>query len=444
MNDRTQATRPVPRSARSATITAFIVLVVQAPGAGQAPGDAAGPGPPPCLISTGVTGRVTASGLDDPQYVLSFEPVQRLVLQAARGGVTRERADTALASVPPTAGDLVRLGLLREDGTTLRLDYLLLTIDDQRRIHEVARGFGRDLGTAFLRRRWAFSDLLRDRPPARRGDLLFGLVAGMVLNWEGLKLTADAGYRGTPGDGGLPYLVHSKECGADLPTEGLYWGSHTYPGRAMAFTTFGDPPSIPRVHGVPDALTVPIEAGIERLAGDPAVHSAVRGVLAAHVSVALEDAGAVTRLLAIEGPLARAAIAERLPVPPARLDPAMELLESTGYVERGDGSYRASVPVLTEADSALVDRAVALGRDVLEVWLEENHPRIRHRLRSLPVVEAGIPFPLVFSEIWHYLFGFAALRLAEAGFYVNPRAERSPRPGYVPLVWSPSLYRLPR
>jgi hypothetical protein len=34
------------------------------------------------LIWTGVTGSITASGLDDPHYVLSFLPVQRLMLEA--------------------------------------------------------------------------------------------------------------------------------------------------------------------------------------------------------------------------------------------------------------------------------------------------------------------------------------------------------------------------
>jgi hypothetical protein len=35
------------------------------------------------LISTGVTGSISASGLDDPQYVLTFLPVQRLMLEAS-------------------------------------------------------------------------------------------------------------------------------------------------------------------------------------------------------------------------------------------------------------------------------------------------------------------------------------------------------------------------
>ncbi len=36
------------------------------------------------VLHTGVTGRISASGLNDPQYVLSFPPVQRLLLRATQ------------------------------------------------------------------------------------------------------------------------------------------------------------------------------------------------------------------------------------------------------------------------------------------------------------------------------------------------------------------------
>lgn len=52
------------------------------------------------LIYTGVTGSINASGLDDPQYVLSFFPVQRLMLQATRHPLTKADIDTAVHGTP--------------------------------------------------------------------------------------------------------------------------------------------------------------------------------------------------------------------------------------------------------------------------------------------------------------------------------------------------------
>lgn len=421
----------------------LIAGLLVAPAAGQEPPDSIRTAPASCVISTGVTGRVTASGLGDPQYVLSFEPVQRLVLEASRDGVTIERAREALAGVPPSLRDLLELGLLREEGGTLRLGYLLMTVEDQRAVYRVAREYGRDLAAEFVERTASFSRILETRPAPDRDELLFGLVAGMVLNWEGLKVTAEAGYRATPGRGALPYLVHSTECGADLSTEGLYWGSHSFPGEAMTFSTFGDGESLPRVRGIPDALTIPVEAGMDRLEREPAVYAAVRNTLVAHLSVAMNEAGAVMRLLGRASRRPRPAIAERLAIPEQRLDAALGLLEATGYVARDGGDYRSAVPVLTEGDSAIVDRTVALGRQIITRWLDENYTPIRSELSGIPVMQSGIPYPLVFGEVWHYLFGFASSRLAESGFYLDPRAGGHGFRGYVPLVWASALYDPP-
>src|SRR5260370_3346132 len=84
------------------------------------------------LISTGVTGSISGSGLDDPQYVLSFVPVQRLMLDAVQHPITKADIDKALLGTPVALRHLLQLELLREDRPkdTFRLNYLLFTIQD--------------------------------------------------------------------------------------------------------------------------------------------------------------------------------------------------------------------------------------------------------------------------------------------------------------------------
>ena len=72
------------------------VEVAQAQGSGK---NAAGKP----LIYTGVTGSINASGLDDPQYVLAFLPVQRLMLQATRHPLSKTDIDKAVQGRLQTA-----------------------------------------------------------------------------------------------------------------------------------------------------------------------------------------------------------------------------------------------------------------------------------------------------------------------------------------------------
>jgi len=98
------------------------------------------------LITTGVTGSINASGLDDPQYVLSFVPIQRLMLDAAQRPLTKEEIQKAVQGTPVTLDHLLRLELLRQDQDTCRLNYLLLTVQDQETVYRVSAslraGFG--------------------------------------------------------------------------------------------------------------------------------------------------------------------------------------------------------------------------------------------------------------------------------------------------------------
>ena len=239
------------------------------------------------VLSTGITGQASDAGLEDPQFVLSLIPVQRLILRAARGPLTGSDLASALAGIDVTPERLVRLGLLARDGDRFRLAYSVLTVEDQERIYTVAQGLGDDLADRFLTRRAAFEALWAQYPHVGlRDDLAFAIIAGMVLNWEGLKQSTRLGFRLDPSrlPGGRAYIVHSEELGADIPTEGLYWGSHTFPGPVMSFSTFGDGPSIPRLYGLPDALSEPVERGLEALASDPALRGVIQQTLVLHLT----------------------------------------------------------------------------------------------------------------------------------------------------------------
>ena len=394
------------------------------------------------VLQTAVTGQITASGLDDPQYVLSFAPVQRLMLAAVQHPITEAAIQSELHGTPVSLDDLLRLNLLRQDGTTYRLNYLLLTVQDQEMMYRLCERFGQSLGRAFQAHEAGFQQILKaythkDMLP----QLLFDLVAGAALNWGGLDLTTELGYRIKPPHhaNGDVYFVHSKELGARLDSKGLYLDSETAPGSSMSFSTFGDDNS--RLQGLPDVFDG-LDAATENWHSLPDVYGALRSEYLTYIFLALDDAGLVMNAV-VHGSDTDTALSNKVSIPKERREAAIRLLAAIGYLRVVDQRYSAGVPVLTESDKPMVDQTLQLSRKIMTDWLRENYPAMQRDMMNLSPMRNGVPFSLAFSEAWHYTFGFATKWLAETEFYANPRARGNRYEGYMPLVWASSVLKGP-
>jgi hypothetical protein len=395
------------------------------------------------VISTGVTGSITASGLDDPQYVLSFLPVQRMMLEATRHSLSKADIEKAVQGTPVTLDRLLQLELLRKKRDTYLLNYLLLTKEDQRMMYRLCTGYGQSLADAFRLHKGEFDQIFsRYSNASQRPQLMFDLIAGVALNWGGLDVTTDLGYRIQPPHhaNGDVYFVHSAEMGAQLDFKGLYLDSETAPGSKMSFSTFGDGVSSPRLQGLPDVFDG-IESAVEDWRNSPDVYASLRSEYISLLLTAIDDAGQVMNAVA-NGADTDAAVAE-LTIPEGRRKAIMRLLIAVGYVRASDHRYSVGVPVVTQRDKALVDATLKLSREVMTDWLRRNYPAMKDELSGLSPMRNGVPFALAFSEVWHYEFGFATKSLAESGFYANPRAPGNRYEGYVPLVWESSVLKGP-
>jgi hypothetical protein len=412
-------------------------LIPLAHSAGQLPDSAP-------LLHTGITGVKHVTGLADPTFVLKLRPVQHVVLDAVNGPIAAAHIDSLLNGAPVSRSDLVTLGILRPHGDEYAIAYLVLTADDQRAIYAASETYGPSLARAYESYRADFDRLLAHyRRPALRAELAFAIVAGMSMNWDGLKLTTELGYRVAPVHyrNGDVYLFHSNQPGANNPALGIYSESHSLPGPRTVFTTFGDGPSIPRTYGIPDVFDGPAEDGLESLKGDPVAYGAVQGELLAYIEDGTADAGAMMSALA-DAPLTVQALRARVAIPDTRLNASLHFLEALGYIHKSADTYDVAVPVLTLHDKPMLDSTLALSRRIMTEWLAANHGAIEHDLAGLSSVRDGLPFAAPFSEVWHYIFGLAAKSLAAEGFYADPRAPGRRDIGYVPLVWATSLYHL--
>jgi hypothetical protein len=396
------------------------------------------------LLSTSVTGSIKASGLEDPQYVLSFVSIQRLMLEATSHPLTGVEVATGIEGTPVTLERLLQLELLRRDNDKFRLNYLLLTSDDQQAIYATGVHYGQTLADAFQRQKAEFDQILSGYPQASlRPQLLFGLVAGAALNWGGLHLATELGYRVQPvhHENGGAYLVHSKERGAQLNLVGFYLDSETAAGPKMSFSTFGDGDSMPRLQGLPDVFDG-LENAVEDWKKLPNVYAALRSEYIVLLLSAIDDAGRIMTAVAA-GNDTDTLLSKNLSMPDGRRKSIVALLASIGYLRESDGHYSVGVPILLDRDKPIADAVLALSRRIMTEWLQANYPLMEKELAGLSPMRNGLPFSLAFNEVWHYTFGFATKSLAESGFYVNPRAPSNRYEGYVPLVWASSSLRGP-
>ena len=77
-------------------------------------------------------------------------------------------------------------------------------------------------------------------------------------------------------------------------------------------------------------------------------------------------------------------------------------------------------------------------------WHVKHYATARADLSGLTAVTQATPFEVMYTEVWHYIFGYTNLRLAESGFMLDPYANDWRFPGFVPVLWANVLSKSSR
>ena len=376
-------------------------------------------------LSVGVTGSAPAGPSRNPGEILRSAETQFLMLAIAERPHSRAEIEAAISGQDFSVDDMVAVGLLRPEGDVYWLDFNLLRVQDQLEILALSEDLGRSVATEFLKRRNELEAIARrhEQPGEFSAEFLFLILGCFSLDWDGLELTEERGWRlgAQRTVDGHAYTPWAKERGAEISLRGLYWGSHNDTVGDTVLTTFGDHHSLPRF-GLPDLLWLNSTSfrGLEGLAEEK---KAAALLLTAYEQDVKGDIALVMMQLA------RGAVT------------AKDLAEE--YVERRDASWQAKVLVLRPEDAEPVAAMVAVGREIMAAWHEANYPRIRQALSDLTPIRNGVPFERVYTEIWHFVFGFANRTLVQEGLFANPYAESRRYQGFIPVVWDARLAKSP-
>jgi hypothetical protein len=72
-------------------------------------------------------------------------------------------------------------------------------------------------------------------------------------------------------------------------------------------------------------------------------------------------------------------------------------------------------------------------------WLKKDYEPFRESVKEISPLRAGVPFPEVFAQLWHYIFGIANQKLVEAELFSDPYAADHVQKGHALAVWEPGI-----
>ena len=407
---------------------------------------------------SGYIGIIPPNKEDQAKTYFDRPEVRKLLAALENGGVLETAAANMLAGTDTQLADLERLHLVRDDKGTVRLGFPYFTASDITLIHSVADKYLPSLIAAYKGRATDLDTILARYPVASvdRKRLAFVVLAGFSLNWDALDLLAEKKYR-------VPMLVQGPGwqygfwASEDVPGysyKGYYWGSSSFPADNynltppldFTFSSFGDPYADPRMN-FPDLFAMPSDqmtpavkaaATTLGLRDDNSLGFALQNVVGL---TRARDIGAILFAMR-DGAQTKDKLCAALPPEDANdCDGELGLLAAAGYAKvSDDGNWTLLVPVFDTADKPMLNSALALSRNVITDWLTQNYTPMRRELFRLTAVRQGIPYPAMYSQIWHELFGLATRDLVAEGLIEDPRATNAVWPGSVPAVWRTAIY----
>ncbi len=384
------------------------------------------------LLEYSITGSSSCDKKPCYHQVMKSIPVQEFLLKLAKGPLDRRAADAAMEHAPVSMADLLALRLIRCESDRYFLNFALFTAADVKRIREVSERYAGSLAGAVLVRRGEIETVLRayDAPDIKPEAVAYFLLGCASLDWDGLNLTAEKGYRKTKEERPDGNYVPAAQEITELSLKKVYWGSHNSTHDGVSLTSFGDHHSLPRCM-LPDLLwrtpnltsSCPdtVKSALGELISESLGH---KGYQLGRMMLAMRDG------LKLSTDLARAAGAEE--------SEAMVLLRTLvalDYTTEQNGLYRAQIPVLTKRDEVMTRKILVIGNQVMGQWLAVNYKSIKAELKDLNFIRSGVPFSEGFTMIWHYLFGITNRKLVEAGLFADPYDTTRKYKGAIPVVY---------
>ncbi len=386
------------------------------------------PKPTPLLeYSYSGGGKPGASGREFTA-TMAHPEVQRVLLDIAAEPRDRAWVEEALKGTGVKPELLQDLTLIRIQGDKCTLSFPLLTRSDFDKIRALAEVEGAAIAREILSRRSQIERILTSHPQPGVDwkEVAFFVVGCVSLDWDGLNLLEKKGCLADAEKGQL--APEANEVGGRGSVRALYWGSHNMHD-SIAFTSFGDHDALPR-NTLPDVLWT-----LGRSLSEMDAPAPLKKVMVKAADELIRRRAGLMMLALRDGDKDAKELAAAASITESEAQAVLNFLRELHFVTFSGGRYRATVPVLTEADRALVKALRQLGRDVMTKWLQERYPELSRQLAVLSPVRDDVPLPRAFYWVWHYIFGTANRELVASGLFADPYDPARTFKGFIPAVY---------
>lgn len=398
---------------------------------------------PPTLLDVAITGgyRIPPGTPrnENPFELLLTPQVQHLLLRMSGKSLAPSEMEDLLRGTDITPRNLLSAGLLRKTEHGYAIAFSLLTKKDQSRLALGIEPFAESLASALIADRIKLQELAARSPQHNHlspGAMAFFVLGCVSLDWDGLSLITCEGYRATPQTTRFgKFLLWAIEIDESQPIVKLYDQSTSTTFKDATFTSFGVSPLTGHSRAAFPEVFRDLRAEFNNLEISKPQSKALRKALDAPTNAYFNQMGKLLLALRTSKSLKEAAVAAGQDG--QTFEASLSMLESLHYIRRdaAKGTVEAIVPVLTMEDAPWLMELRTRAWLILKDWFAKNYKPLEAAFSDLSASRQGVPFPVVFDQVFHYLFGRANARIMASGLFVDVEAKDWPQLGFVAGVW---------
>lgn len=348
--------------------------------------------------------KITREGIaPEVLYILNNEPLTiPQIGRAIKKDMTR---------VKKVINSLLKINAIRIENEKYWVNFSIFSEEDQRIVFDIGEEYGKQLAYKLLEHKKEFSNLANKIQCAkyiRKDKIIFALIGCFALDWYCLNELEKNNFlrlhKEQPGN--RDYILQGGS--SDIDISRLYCGSHNMDAGKYTFTSFGDHAG-PR-SSLPDILWQASTAVSEHIKGKQDLREAFANILSSYGENLLSDCGKLLELLSTNREIKSI----------ENQDTLLNFLKKLNYISREDKKYKVEIQVFLPQDEKIINEINMRTARIVCDFLKYNYSKIKNALNTTKPVLNKVPFEEVFVDVWHNIFGYCNMSLAEEEFMYDP------------------------
>lgn len=350
-------------------------------------------------------------------YVASKKYAKEVMYLIAKKPMSIEELSAALnvdaGSLKEIVDALIKIDAAVVENNKVKANFVVFFREDIYKISNFAEKYSRELSEKIIEK---WSTIERKLSEVRCVEqvglkkVAFVVIGAYALDLDALSTLREKGLAifKEPKPGNREYILYGREYFEEhiKLISGLYWGCHSTIVNGVGFYTFGDHAG--RRYAIPDVNFS------EKILGEFKSEDERKFRLRASE-------------LLIKVFKEKKCSKETL-VETSTDSKILDLLLDMSYLKEENTALFLNYPVILEEDNENIVASVDSVEPTVEEVAVESYQALERKLRDITPLKEGFSPKLIFTEVWHWIFGKANKILATKGYIYDP-LKRKPSEG---------------